>query len=90
MPMVRAEKKGAMNFKLLLKAILIIAVLALLVMMGMHNPQTAKLELPPILPKTFEQPACYMYFGFFGVGFVVGALLMAGGKKGASKPGKER
>jgi uncharacterized integral membrane protein len=79
-----------MNLKLFCKAVLIIAVLALLVMMGMHNPQAVKLELPPILPKTLEQPACYMYFGFFGVGFVVGALLMAGGKRGASKPGKEK
>jgi uncharacterized integral membrane protein len=79
-----------MNFKLLCKAILIIAVLALLVMMGMHNPQTAQLNLPPILPKKLEQPACYMYFGFFGVGFVVGSLLMAGGRKGPSKPGKDK
>jgi len=79
-----------MNLKLLCKAILIIAVLALLVMMGMHNPQAAKLKLPPILPGELEQPACYMYFGFFAVGFIVGTLLMAGGKKGASKPAKEK
>jgi hypothetical protein len=79
-----------MNFKLLCKAVLIIAVLALLVMMGMHNPQTAKLVLPPLLPKNLEEPACYMYFGFFGVGFVVGALLMAGGRKGAGKPAKDK
>jgi len=79
-----------MNLKLLLKAVLIIAVLALLVMMGMHNTQIVKLELPPILPKPQEGPACYMYYGFFGVGFVVGTLLMAGGKKGASKPAKEK
>ena len=79
-----------MNFKLLCKAILIIAILALLVMMGMHNPQPAQLDLPPILPKELKQPACYMYFGFFGVGFLVGTLLMAGGKKGASKPAKEK
>jgi hypothetical protein len=31
-----------------------------------------------------------MYFGFFGVGFVVGTLLMAGGKKGSSKPAREK
>ena len=79
-----------MNFKLLCKAILIIAVLALLVMMGMHNPQTAQLNLPPILPSKLEQPACYMYFGFFGVGFVVGTLLMAGGKKSAAKPARDK
>jgi hypothetical protein len=79
-----------MNFKLLFKAILIIAVLALLVMMGKHNPQIVKLELPPLLPRPQEGPACYMYFGFFGVGFVVGTLLMAGGKKGSSKPAREK
>jgi len=79
-----------MNLKLLLKAVLIIAVLALLVMMGMHNTKPVQLELPPILPHTVELPACYMYYGFFGVGFVVGALLMTGGKRGASKPGKEK
>ncbi|MGD0411130.1 MAG: hypothetical protein ABSC18_05455 [Verrucomicrobiota bacterium] len=78
-----------MNIKLLCKALLIIAVLALLVVMGMHNPQTAKLDLP-FLPKVLEQPACYMYYGFFGVGFLVGTLLMAGGKKGAGKPGKDK
>jgi uncharacterized integral membrane protein len=79
-----------MNLKLLFKTILILAVLALLVIMGMHNPQPAKLQMPPILPSGLQQPAGYMYFGFFGVGFVVGALMMAGGKKGASKPAKEK
>jgi len=49
-----------MNLKLLLKAVLIIAVLALLVMMGMHNTKPVELELPPILPHTVQQPACYM------------------------------
>ena len=70
--------KNDMNFKLLVKAVLIIAILALLVMMGMHNRGNATLELPPILPEA-HTPACYMYYGFFGVGFVVGTLLMAGG-----------
>jgi uncharacterized integral membrane protein len=81
-----------MNFKLLFKTILILAVLALLVVMGMHNPETAKLYLPPILPHSLEQPAAYMYFLFFGVGFVVGALMMAGGggKRSSGKSGKEK
>jgi uncharacterized integral membrane protein len=87
--MVRPSKKGTMNLKLLFKAVLIIAVMALLVMMGMHNAQDATLNLPPIL-EIKKQPACYMYYGFFGVGFLVGTLLMAGGKKGAGKPGKDK
>ena len=78
-----------MNFKLLAKALLIIAVLALLVMMGMYNRQDATLDLPPILQKVQHAPACYMYYGFFAVGFLVGTLLMAGGTK-APKSGKEK
>jgi uncharacterized integral membrane protein len=78
-----------MNLKMLFKAILFVAACALLVMLGMNNPKTIELNLPPVL-KTLNAPAGYMYIGFFGVGFVVGALLMAGGKKGASKPGKEK
>jgi uncharacterized integral membrane protein len=78
-----------MNFKLLAKAVLIIAILALLVMMGMHNRKDATLDLPPILPQTQHAPACYIYYGFFGVGFLVGTLLMAGGtKKGGGKSGQ--
>jgi uncharacterized integral membrane protein len=79
-----------MNFKLLAKAVLIIAILALLVMMGMHNRGDISLDLPPIVPKTITLPACYMYYGFFGVGFLVGTLLMAGGSKGGGKSGKDK
>jgi len=80
-----------MNFKLLLKALLIVAVLALLVIMGVYNnKETATLEMPHILPSRLQSPACFMYFGFFGVGFLAGTLLMAGGKKGSSKPAKEK
>jgi hypothetical protein len=80
-----------MNIKLLFKTILILAVLALLVIMGMNNKESATLSLPPIMPQKLTQPAAYMYFLFFGVGFIVGALMMAGGgKKSSSKSGKEK
>ena len=80
-----------MNFKLIFKALFIIAVLALLVIMGMYNPQTVKLSMPRILPREQSLPAALMYFAFFGIGFVVGAVLMSGGGKkssGASKSNK--
>lgn len=83
------QRKARMNFKLLFKAILILAVLAVLVIMGMHNPQPASLKLPPMINE-LTQPSAYMYYLFFGVGFVVGAILMTGGKKGSSKPAKEK
>jgi uncharacterized integral membrane protein len=74
------REKGRM--KLIFKTLLIIALLALLVIMGLNNHQTVDLRMPPILPNTQRQPAAIMYFAFFGIGFLSGTLLMAGGKKG--------
>ena len=72
-----------MNFKLILKALFIIAVLSLLVIMGMNNRETVHLSMPNIFPRVQSLPAAMMYFAFFGVGFLAGAVLMSGsGKKG--------
>jgi uncharacterized integral membrane protein len=77
-----------MNFKLILKALFIIAVLSLLVIMGMNNRETVRLSMPNILPRDQSLPAALMYFSFFGVGFIVGAVLMAGGGKKSGGAGK--
>jgi len=77
-----------MNFKLIFKTLLIIALLALLVIMGMNNHQSVTLDMPPILPKAQRQPAALMYFAFFAIGFLSGTLLMAGGRKGGGKSSK--
>ncbi len=74
-----------MNAKLLLKTIFLIIVALLLVLMGMHNKGQVSLSLPPLLRSSFEQPAAIMYVGFFGLGFLSGAILTAGGKKGGGK-----
>jgi uncharacterized integral membrane protein len=78
-----------MNAKLILKTLFLIVVALLLVIMGMHNQGKAILSLPPIIPHSFEQPAAIMYVGFFGLGFLSGAILNAGGGRkggGKSKP----
>jgi uncharacterized membrane protein YciS (DUF1049 family) len=77
-----------MNFKLILKALFIIAVLSLLVIMGMNNRDFVTLSMPGILPHKQSQPAALMYFAFFGIGFVVGAVLMSGGGKKSAGSGK--
>jgi uncharacterized membrane protein YciS (DUF1049 family) len=77
-----------MNFKLIFKALLIIAVLALLVVMGMHNRQIVTLSMPNILPREQSLPAALMYFAFFGLGFLVGAVMMSGGGKKGGGSGK--
>jgi len=84
-----------MNFKLIFKSLLIIAVLVLLVIMGMNNRKTVELSLPYILPRTQSQPAALMYIAFFGLGFLAGAVLMSGGggkrrSSGGSKPSKSQ
>ncbi len=78
-----------MNAKLMLKTLLLLAILLLLVIMGMNNPQRVGLRLPPVLPKAQELPAALMYFGFFAVGLLSGTVLTAG-KKGGGSGGSSR
>jgi hypothetical protein len=76
-----------MNFKLIFKTLFIIAILSLLVMMGMNNTNNIELHLPHMRsewPTVLKQPAAMMYFGFFGVGFLAGTIVMAGGGKRSS------
>jgi len=50
--------------------------------------------LPPLISKAVQQPAAIMYFAFFAVGILTGAVLTTGvGKKGGggtSKPSSSR
>jgi len=74
-----------MNPKLLLKTIFLVAVAALLVIMGMNNRQDVELSLPPILKKSEKLPAAIMYLGFVAVGFISGTVATAGGGKRGGK-----
>jgi uncharacterized membrane protein YfcA len=81
-----------MNFKLVLKTLFIIATLSLLVLMGLNNPNDIELHLPKVKPEwptVLKQPAAIMYFGFFGVGFLAGTIVMSGGGKRSSSKTKE-
>ena len=77
-----------MNAKLVLRTLALIAILSLLVIMGMNNRQSVDLSLPPLISKVQTLPAALMYFAFFAVGLLTGALLTAGGKGGKSKADK--
>ncbi len=74
-----------MNVRLLFKTIFLIVVALLLVLMGMRNQDEVTLALPPLLAKAVRQPAAIMYVGFFGLGFLSGAVLTAGGRKSGGK-----
>lgn len=64
--------------RLIFKTAFMIALLLLLVIMGMNNRQTVELNMSPLLARTEKQPAAIMYFGFFAVGLLAGAVLTAG------------
>lgn len=74
-----------MNTRLILKAVFLIVVALLLVLMGMNNKGSVTLTLPPLISKVITQPAAIMYVGFFGLGFLSGAMIFAGGKKSGGK-----
>jgi uncharacterized membrane protein YfcA len=82
--------------KLFLKTIFAMAVLALLVLMGLHNQDTVTFAMPPVLHKAIKQPAALMYFAFFAIGFITGTVLGGGGGKklpsggGSTKPAKPK
>ena len=70
-----------MSAKILVKTVFFMAVLLLLLLMGMHNRGPVDFSLPPVMKQTFQQPAALMYFAFFGVGVLTGAVITAGSGK---------
>ncbi len=74
-----------MNAKLLFKTIFLMVILLLLVMMGIYNKGSVSFHLPPIIPKSINQPAGLMYFAFFAIGCITGTVMTAGGGGGKGK-----
>ena len=76
-----------MSAKILFKTVFFMGVLLLLLLMGMHNRSSVDFSLPPVLKQTLQQPAALMYFAFFGVGVLTGAVItMGGGRRKALPP----
>jgi len=84
----KAMQRKLMKAMLLIKITFVTVIFLLLVMMGLYNRSTVDFNLPPLLNSEVQQPAALMYFGFFAVGLVTGAILSMGGHKEKSKPGK--
>ena len=78
--------------KLLLKIAFLLFVLYVLVLLGRENRGTVDFTLPPLLPGKITLPSAIMYYAFFAIGVVTGAILTAGmgkgGGGGTGKPGK--
>ena len=70
-----------MNVIMLIKTVLVTAILLLLVLIGLNNSNPIDFNLPPLTTATVKQPAALMYFGFFAVGLLTGAILSIGIRK---------
>jgi len=77
-----------MKAMMLIKIAVVTVIFFLLVLMGLHNRATVDFNLPPLLASQVEQPAALMYFAFFAVGLMTGAILCAGGGSSSKEKGK--
>ena len=71
-----------MTTRMWVKLIVVLAVLLFMVLMGMSNKQTATFRM---FDREGTAQAAIMYFIFFGVGVVTGAVLALGPGKSSRK-----
>ena len=71
-----------MTTRMWVKLIVVLAVLLFMVLMGMSNNQTATFRL---FGRESTSQAAIMYFIFFGVGVVTGAILALGPGKSSRR-----
>jgi uncharacterized integral membrane protein len=77
-----------MNVMSIIKLSFATLILLLLVLMGLNNRAQVDFNLPPLLTQAVHQPAALMYFAFFAVGLLTGALLSLSGRKKAAGSNK--
>ena len=74
-----------MKAMMFLKVLIVSAIFLFLILMGINNRAPVDFKLPPIVAEVVRQPAALMYFGFFAVGLVTGAILGIPSGKPAGK-----
>ena len=65
----------------LIKIVFVTGIFLLLVLIGLNNNVPVDFKLPLLLTSGVKQPAALMYFGFFAVGLLTGAVLSIGSRK---------
>ena len=70
-----------MKAMMFIKVVVVTIAFFFLVLMGLNNRAPVDFSLPPVLTGVVSQPAAVMYFGFFAVGLLTGAILGLGGHK---------
>jgi uncharacterized membrane protein YciS (DUF1049 family) len=77
-----------MKAMMFLKLLIVTAIFFLLVLIGLNNRSPVDFKLSPVVAEVVRQPAALMYFGFFAVGLITGAVLCIPGGKPSGKSGK--
>jgi uncharacterized integral membrane protein len=85
---ITRQHQDNMNPMMFIKLVIVTGIFLLLVLMGLNNRSPVDFHLPPLVTSAVKQPAALMYFGFFAVGLITGAILSVGAGKPAGKPGK--
>ena len=83
------RSREVMKALMFLKLLLVTGIFLVLVLIGLNNRAPVDFNLPPLLAGVVRQPAALMYFGFFAVGLITGAVLCISipSGKAPSKPG---
>lgn len=80
-----------MNFKVLARVIVFLAILFVVLYMGINNTETIEFSFPMVLQGKIRAVAALIFFGVFAVGVLGGAVLTAGGSGSGRRGGsKER
>jgi uncharacterized membrane protein YciS (DUF1049 family) len=74
-----------MSFKALFKLVVCLAVLFAMLYVGMNNTKDIDFWFPVATTKKITESAALIYFGFFAVGALFGAVLMVGGGGGKAR-----
>ena len=81
-------RRRLMSVISIIKLLFATAILLLLVLIGLNNGSQVDFNLPPLLTQVVHQPAALMYFAFFAIGLMTGAILSLGGGKKLGKSTK--
>jgi len=76
-----------MNFKVVFRSIVVLAILFVMLYVGMNNTQRIDFYFPIALEHKLTASAGLIYFGVFAVGFLAGTVLTAGGGGGRKSGG---
>jgi uncharacterized integral membrane protein len=78
-----------MNFKVLLRSIVFLAILFVVLYAGMNNVNSIEFSFPLALQRPIREPAALIFFAIFAVG-VLGGTMLTAGSGGSRRSSKEK